>query len=131
LLLKENQEIFLELQNDSESEKGSGILAPYLAQIRADGVAKHAAMKQQLDRLAENNSAIVALINVYSAHAKTATFSAEAEKFRHYTIAWRDRWNSMMELFMAGGNYPAAEVPYPAKFSVAVLAEIEAAKQVM
>jgi hypothetical protein len=36
----------------------------------------------------------------------------------------------MMELFMAGGNYPAAEVPFPKTFSSAVQTEIEAAQHV-
>jgi hypothetical protein len=129
-LLKEDQELLRAMQTDSEPEKDSGILASYLAKIRADGVAKHADMKQRLDRLAENNSAIVALINVYSVHAKTAAFSAEADKFRRYAIAWRDRWNSVMELFMAGGNYPVAEVPFPEGFSGAVQAETEAVQRV-
>src|ERR1700753_2561084 len=43
----------------------SNILATYLAAIRADGVAKHADTKVRLDRLAENNAGIIALINVY------------------------------------------------------------------
>jgi hypothetical protein len=129
-LLEEDQELLRALQTNFGSAKDSGILASYLAKIRADGVAKHAEMKQQLDRLAENNSAIVALINVYRPHAKTAAFSTEAEKFVSYAIAWRDRWNSMMELFMAGGNYPAAEVPFPKTFSSAVQTEIEAAQHV-
>jgi hypothetical protein len=62
--------------------------------------------------------------------AKTAAFSAEADKFRRYAIAWRDRWNSVMELFMAGGNYPVAEVPFPEGFSGAVQAETEAVQRV-
>jgi hypothetical protein len=51
-----------------------------------------------------------------------------ADKFRNYASAWRDRWNSVMELFMAGGNYAASEVTAPAGFSEAVKAEIAAAK---
>jgi hypothetical protein len=129
-LLKEDQELLQALQTDSEPEKDSGILASYLARIRADGVAKHADMKQRLDRLAEINSAILALINVYAPHAKTGEFSAEADKFRRYAIAWRDRWNSVMELFMAGGNYPVAEVPFAKTFSSAVQTEFEAAQHV-
>jgi hypothetical protein len=129
-LLKEDQELLKALQVDSGSGKDPGILATYLAKIRADGVAKHADMKQRLDRLAENNSAIVALINVYSPHAKTAEFKSEADKFQHYAIAWRDRWNSVMELFMAGGNYPVAEVPFPKEILSAVQAEVEAARRV-
>jgi hypothetical protein len=34
----------------------------------------------------------------------------------------------MMELFMAGGNYPVAAVPFPKEFLSAVQAEIETAK---
>jgi hypothetical protein len=126
-LLKEDQALVAELNTEAVLGTDSGILGSYLAKIRADGVAKHADMKQRLDRLAENNAAILALINVYSPHAKTASFKAEADEFRHYAIAWRDRWNSVMELFMAGGNYPVAEVPLPKEFEGAVEAEMEAA----
>ncbi len=125
--LKENHQLLRSLQSESALEKDSEILAAYLAKIRADGVAKHADMKQQLDRLAENNSSILALVNVYKPRAKTAAFNAEAEKFQRYAVAWRDRWNSVMELFMAGGNYPAAQVPFPQEFAGAVDAEIAAA----
>jgi hypothetical protein len=48
----------------------------------------------------------------------------EGDKFRNYASAWRDRWNSVMELFMAGGNYAASEVPFPTAFPAAVHAEI-------
>jgi len=47
-LLSENKEFLKVLQTDSALEKGSGILGSYLAKIRADGVAKHAGMKQRL-----------------------------------------------------------------------------------
>jgi hypothetical protein len=124
--LKEDQELLSALRTDSTLEKDSGILASYLAEIRADGLPKHAAMKQRLDRLAENNSTIVALVNVYLPHAKSTAFRAEADKFEHYAIAWRDRWNSVMELFMAGGNYPVAEVPFPQEFVGVLQAEMEA-----
>jgi len=109
-------------------EKDSGILESYLAKIRHDGVAKHADMKQRLDQLAENNTAIVSLIKAYAPHAKTAAFSSEGDKFRNYASAWRDRWNSVMELFMAGGNYAVSGVPFPNGFPAAVDAEIAAAK---
>lgn len=125
-LLKEDQEILIALHTDSAPEKDSGILTSYLAKIRADGVAKHADTKQRLDQLAENNRAIIALVDVYSLHAKSAAFSAESEKFRRYAIAWRDRWNSVMELFMAGGNYAVAEVPFPKEFSAVIQAEMSA-----
>jgi hypothetical protein len=127
-MLKENQSLVRELQSESFTEKDSGILESYLAKIRRDGVAKHADMKQRLDTLAENNTAIVTLIKAYSPHAKTAAFTSEGDKFRNYASAWRDRWNSVMELFMAGGNYPAAGVPFPNNFPETVQAEMAATR---
>ena len=63
-LLKDDQALIKELQADPSTEKDARILASYLAEIRRDGVAKHADMKQRLDQLAENNTAIVTLIKV-------------------------------------------------------------------
>jgi hypothetical protein len=85
-------------------------------------------MKQKLDTLAENNTAIVTLIKAYAPHAKMPAFNIEADKFRNYASAWRDRWISVMELFMAGGNYPASGVSFPINFPSAVDKEIIAAK---
>jgi hypothetical protein len=39
-----------------------------------------------------------------------------------------DQPNILMELFMAGRNYAAAGVPYPAGFAAAVDAEMKAAR---
>jgi len=127
-LLKENQTLIHELQAEPFTEKDSGILESYLTKSRRDGVAKHVDMKQRLDQLAENNTSIVTLIKAYAPQAKTAAFTAEADKFRNYASAWRDRWNSVMELFMAGGNYAAAGVPFPNSFPMALDAEIVASK---
>jgi phosphomevalonate kinase len=127
-LLKEDHALIAELQAEPYTEKDSAILESYLAKIRRDGVAKHTDMKQRLDTLAENNTAIVTLIKAYGPHAKTPAFTAESDKFRNYASAWRDRWNSVMELFMAGGNYAVSGVPFPKDFPAAVDAEIAAAK---
>jgi hypothetical protein len=126
MLRHENQAILKELQAEPFTEKDSGILESYLAKIRRDGVPKHADMKQKLDTLAENNTAIVTLIKAYAPQAKKPAFVPEGDKFLYYAYAWRDRWNSVMELFMAGGNYAAAGVPLPAGFAAAVEAEIKA-----
>jgi hypothetical protein len=125
-ILKENQGLIQALESEPFTENDSGILESYLAKIRRDGVPKHADMKQRLDALAENNTVIVTLIKAYAPHAKTLAFSVEADKFRNYASAWRDRWNSVMELFMAGGNYAASEVPFPSGFPGAV--QMETAK---
>jgi hypothetical protein len=126
--LKENQGILADLQAEPFAEKDNGILESYLAKIRRDGVAKHADMKERLDTLAENDTAIVTLIKAYSPRAKTAAFTTEGDRFRNYASAWRERWNSVMELFMAGGNYAAAEVPFPRQLPEVVQAEIAAAR---
>jgi hypothetical protein len=128
-LIKENQALIQELKIGPFTEQDYGILEAYLAKIRRDGVARHADMKQRLDALAESNTAIVTLIKAYAPHAKTAAFTAEADKFRNYASAWRDRWNSVMELFMAGGGYAASQVTFPKDFANAVQAEIAASKQ--
>lgn len=127
-LLQENQGVLNELQAEPFAEMDSGILESYLAKIRRDGVAKHADMKQRLDQIAENNTAIVTLIKAYAPYAKTPSFTTEGDKFRNYASAWRDRWNSVMELFMAGGNYAASEVPFPKGLAAAVDAEIAVTK---
>jgi hypothetical protein len=130
-LLKEDQALLKELQAEPYTEKDSGILESYISKIRRDGVAKHADMKQKLDALAENNTAIVTLIKAYAPYAKTPAFVPEGDKFRNYASAWRDRWNSVMELYMAGGTYAVAGVPFPAGFLGAVDAEIAAASNVV
>ena len=123
-LLAENQRLLQELQAEPFVEPDSGVLESYLVKIRRDGVAKHADMKQHLDQIAENNTAIVTLIKAYSSFAKGAAFTAEADKFRNYVSAWRDRWNSVMEIFMAGGNYAVSQVRFPRDFPQAVQAEM-------
>jgi hypothetical protein len=128
-MLKENLTLTRELEASPFTENDSGILESYLAKIRRDGVPKHSDMRQRLDRLAENNTAIVTLIDVYSNHAKTAAFTIQADKFRDYASAWRDRWNSVMEVFMAGGNYAVSSVAFPKDFPGAVDSEIAAANR--
>jgi len=127
-LVRENQALIKELQSDPFIERNAGILASYLVKIRRDGVSQHADMKQRLDQLAENNTVIVTLIKAYTPQAKTPAFLVEADKFLNYAIAWRDRWNSVMELFMSGGNYPVAGVQFPNGFPGAVQAEIATAR---
>jgi nanoRNase/pAp phosphatase (c-di-AMP/oligoRNAs hydrolase) len=125
-LVREDQEIIRELQGGPFSEPNRGVLQSYLVKIRRDGVAQTAQMKQRLDQLAENNTTLAALITAYLPYARTTTFAVEANRFRNYAVGWRDRWNSVMELFMAGGDYPAAGVAFPSGFAEAVRAELAA-----
>ena len=127
-MLNENRALISERRAAPFTEPDSGILESFLAKICRDGVVRHADMKQRLDTRAENNSAIGTLIKAHASQAKTAAFVAEADKFRNYSSAWRDRWNSVMELFMAGGNYAAAGVPFPQDLPAAVDAELAAGR---
>ena len=61
LLLRENEALLRELQSPPLGEPGTGVIASYLGKIRRDGIGPHAPMRQRLDRLADNNVAIVAL----------------------------------------------------------------------
>jgi hypothetical protein len=127
-LLQENQALLAELQAKPYGEDGNGILNSFLIKIRRDGVKNSAAMKERLDALAENDAGLVALIDAYAARAKNPEFGRQSEEFRRYAIAWRDRWNSIMELFMSGGSYPAVEIPPPTDFLRAVQVEIAATR---
>lgn len=127
-LLQENQQLITELQTPAFSEQDAGILESYMLKIRRDGVGKNAQMKQRLDTLEENNTALVTLITAYLPDARTAAFTAGADKYRRYALAWRDRWDSVMELFMAGGNFAAAGLAYPHEFAAVVQEETAAVR---
>jgi hypothetical protein len=127
-LLTDDQKLLTELQSPPFAESDAGILESYLVKLRRDGIAKTSEMKQRLDTLAENNTAIATLITAYLPNAKTQEFITEANKLKTYAAAWRDRWNSFTELYMAGGNYPNASPTFPDDFPGAVQAEIAAAQ---
>ena len=127
-MLKENAAVTRELRTAPYSEGNNDFVSAYLIKIRRDGVPKHSDMKQRIDRLNNNSTAILTLLARYSTHAKTAAFKASAERFREYAISLRDRWQSVFEIFMAGGNLPTAGPAPPAEFSDAVAAESAAAR---
>jgi hypothetical protein len=127
-LLQDNQSIRAALRAPPFAEPDKGILQSYLVQLRRDGVAKTAPAKQRLDQLAENDAALMILITAYTPYARTAAFASGADGFRRYATVWRDRWNSVMELYMAGGDYPATEVTFPNDFLTAVQAEMAASQ---
>lgn len=122
-MLKENATLTQELRSAPYAEGDNDFVSAYLIKIRRDGVPKHSDMKQRIDRLNNNNTAILALLAKYSTHAKTPEFKASAERFRDYAVSLRDRWQSVPEIFMAGGNLPAAGPMFPGEFSAAIAAE--------
>lgn len=128
-LLIQNQTLIKELQAEPFNEKDAGILVAYLAKIRRDGLPKHAEMKKRLEQLADNQLAIVTLLTAYAPQARTPGLAAAADKFRKDAALWRERWNTTMELFMAGGNMLETEIPLPAGLLDAVKVEQTAARK--
>jgi hypothetical protein len=127
-LLTQNQVLIKELQGEPFAEKDAGILVAYLSKIRHDGLPKHAQMKKRLEQVADNHVAIVTLLSAYAPQARTTGLAIAAERFRKDTALWRERWNTTMELFMAGGNMPETEIPFLAGMLDAVQAEQAAAR---
>jgi hypothetical protein len=125
-MLKQNTDSALELENAEYAEPGAGFVGAYLIKIRRDGVPKHSGMKQRIDQIVNNDTAILALLAEYSSHAKTPAFRESAQQFRDYATRLRERWQSVPEVFMAGGSLPEAALQFPAEFEAAVSLEISA-----
>lgn len=131
VLLKDCQRLRSELRANvdiaallPDTSPDGSVLAAYLMLIRRDGVPRHAGSKQRLDQIASNDAARAALIAAYAPFARKPEFSTQAVRFQRYAAAWRDRWNSVMELFMAGGNYPTLEPIEPPELLNALQAEL-------
>jgi hypothetical protein len=122
-MLKENAAIAQELRGAPYAEGDNDFVSAYLIKTRRDGVPRYSTMKQRIDRLNSNNTAILALLAKYSTHARTPEFKASAERFRDYAISLRDRWQSVPEIFMAGGNLPVAGPLLPTDFGSVIAAE--------
>jgi len=105
-----------------------GLLPSYLAKIRLDGLPAHRDFKQKLDVLERTNTELMTLIDLYLPHARTADFATQARAFRLCAAAWNDRWNTLMEYYMAGGNLPSSEIACPPEFAAAVAVELAAAE---
>ena len=127
-LVEQNQALLKELRAAPPAEKDSGVLETYLAQIRRDGVAKHAQTRQRLDQFATNNVAITTLLTAYMPHARTPALQREVDKFREHTASWQRRWGTVMEIFMAGGTYATAEIPFPSDLPGLLQAELAATR---
>jgi hypothetical protein len=122
-LLADNARILDSLKHDGIAASESVLLGVYLQNIRRDGVAKHAATKQRIDTISNNNATVVALLGRYAAHARSPEFRVAAAKFVEYAIRFRDRWQSVFEIFMAGGDLPPSGPQTPPEFASAVTTE--------
>jgi hypothetical protein len=127
-LLAEREAAVKALQAPPYAAGNGGIIGSYLLRLRTDGVAKSAEMKQRIDRLAENTTALETLLDLCAARSQSAAFRKEASLFKTYAIAWRGRWDSMTEMFMSGGTFPVAEIPFPVGLPEAVQLELRATR---
>jgi hypothetical protein len=127
-LIEQNQGLLQALQAAQPAGQAAGVLEAYLAQVRRDGVPAHAASRQRLEQIAQNNVAITTLLTAYGPHARTPALLRDVERFREHAAAWQSRWGSVMEVFMAGGTYASADVPYPAQLPDRLRDELAAAR---
>ena len=114
--LADNARLVAELGQGEGASSEASILSRYLELIRKDGVPKHSAIKRKIDRLINNNTTIVALIRRHVHRDENATFRAAVSEYIDYTASLRDRWEAVFEIFMAGGNLPAANGERPPSF---------------
>lgn len=129
-LLAENAKMVAELRQSAGAASEGAILSIYLEQIRKDGVPRHSATQRRIDRLVDNNTAIVVLTRQVLDHPGSAAFRAAAHQYIDYAASMRDRWQSVFEIFMAGGNLPAAHGERPAIFEHELQAEMPGARAI-
>lgn len=90
-LLAENAKLVAELRQSGGAASEGAILSVYLDQVRKDGVPRHSATKRSIDRLVDNNTAIVALTRHDLEHDGSAAFRAAAHQYIDYAASVRDR----------------------------------------
>ena len=125
-LLDDDRKLLSELKAAGAGDSDSVLLETYLARIRTDGVPTNALMKQRIDALVNNNTVIVALLARYAPRARTSAFRVASEKFADYASRFRDRWQSVFEIFMVGGKLPAEGPAFPTAFADVLAAETAA-----
>ena len=128
LLLQTNEGIFKELRSSEYTESGWGIQESYLLKIRRDGTKKNSLMKQRIDTLVKNNQSIITLLQKYAGYTRTPDFRRESQAFVDHASLYNDRWNSLIEIFESGGNFPTGAPVFPEGFPPALRAEIHALK---
>jgi hypothetical protein len=123
-LLTEREAAVKALQQPPFAEGSSSVLDAYLMRLRRDGAVKSATMRQRLDQLAKNTIALETLLDLSASRSNSPAFKSQVNRFDAYASAWMDRWNSMSEIFMAGGALPAAEIPFPDTLAAAIRDEL-------
>lgn len=122
--LQERDALMEKVRSLIEVQPGQELLSEYLAVIRRDGLSAHTDLRRQLDTLAGNTAALATLVELYSPYAATEEYRAESGHYLEYAHSWRDRWNAVFEIFMAGGNLPASQREFPQQFAAAIRKEM-------
>lgn len=100
--------------------RDSALLQGYLAGLRKDGVAAHAAEKQRIESISANLSEIDALLSVYKPKGDRQLFEQRQREFESYSSAWRNRAGSILGIYLLGGNLPTEPISFPETFRAAV-----------
>ena len=122
--VREHERLLVELEKAGYGPAGRDALGKYLAEARRNGVASQADLRIKLNALERNTARVLALIDVYEPTASNEDFKAAARAFRSYGLAWLDREDALIELYMLGGGYGVSAAEYPKTFLK--LAEAEA-----
>jgi hypothetical protein len=107
----------------SANAPAPGVLADYLARIRASSVPAQAGRRQQIDALERNLNAMLATARAYEPLSVGTGFKPAVVQLADHVAQWSDRWDNVMEVFMAGGALPAADPAFPAPWTQALAAE--------
>lgn len=124
--VREHERLLAELEKAGYGPAGREALGRYLAEARRNGVASQADLRIKLNALERNTARVLALVDLYEPTAKSEDFKAAARAFRSYGLAWLDREDALIELYMLGGGYGVSPAEYPQTFLK--LAEAEAGR---
>ncbi len=113
--LAEHERLLAALEKRGAGASGSAALGNYLNLARKDGVSKHAALRADLNALERNTSRILAYLDLYEPEVSDSARLNAIRATRVYAIAWLDREDSLLELYMLGGGYGVSAPTYPAE----------------
>lgn len=112
LRLTEHDRLVAEWKADKRTPE-SAFLATFLAGIRHDGFALHAAEKQRLNSIAENLQQISGLLQVYKPKRSADEFEKARGDYEKFSAAWADREDSILGLYLLGGELPREPLSFP------------------
>jgi len=122
LRLTEHDRLIAEWKVDKRTPE-SAFLETFLAGIRHDGFAFHTAEKQRLNSIAENLQQISGLLQVYKPQRSADEFEKARGDFEKFSAAWTDREQSILGLYLLGGELPREPLSFPISFRAMLASE--------